>query len=375
MTRTRPYVVILSGRGQHAVRDVAAAVSDAAAYGVHAAVDVGGLVVSAGARVAHGVTRWAVHHYQAAVHLVRSAVHVVARAATATVAFVKHHAAAIASIVVSAAVFIGCDAALGVATGGVGAVAGAVACGELAGAAGSAVGYGITAAQTGKFSLSGLAQSVASGAITGAAGGFLGGAGAEVIGMAGRAVAGALLTDGAASAASHAAAAAAADGLTTTATQDATSTIAAKDGYIDLYHGTSSGAGGAANIRSNGIDLGVGKANRDFGRGFYMTRDPVQAAKWASQNFGDSGTVLRFRVPSSMFDGLSGKVFPDANSGYLDMVRSMRSGGTMHSFDYVEGPLLGNPDDFLAGKEPFTFGHQISFHSETAVNRLNGYLQ
>jgi len=36
----------------------------------------------------------------------------------------------------------------------------------------------------------------------------------------------------------------------------------------------------------------------------------------------------------------------------------------MHSFDYVEGPLLGNPGDFLASKEPFTFGHQTLFHSE-----------
>jgi large repetitive protein len=88
-----------------------------------------------------------------------------------------------------------------VATGGVGAVAGAVACGELSGAAGNAVGYGITAAQTGNFSLSGLAGSVNSGAISGALGGFLGGAGAEVIGMAGRAVADGLVTDGAAAAA------------------------------------------------------------------------------------------------------------------------------------------------------------------------------
>ncbi len=67
----------------------------------------------------------------------------------------------------SVAVFAGCDAALGIATGGVGAIAGAVACGALAGAAGNAVSYGITAAQTGKFSLSGLAESTAMGALAG----------------------------------------------------------------------------------------------------------------------------------------------------------------------------------------------------------------
>ncbi len=76
---------------------------------------------------------------------------------------------------------------------------------------------------------------------------------------------------------------------------------------IDLYHGT--GPEGAANIRSNGIDLGAGRANRDFGLGFYTTRDHAQAASWASQHFGESGTVLHYRVPSSMFDDLSGKVF------------------------------------------------------------------
>jgi hypothetical protein len=91
---------------------------------------------------------------------------------------------------VASTTFISCDAPVGVATGG----AGAVACGELAGAVGNAVGYGMTAAQTGKFSLSGLAGSINSGAVSGALGGFLGGVGGRVIGMAGRAVASALLT-------------------------------------------------------------------------------------------------------------------------------------------------------------------------------------
>jgi outer membrane lipoprotein SlyB len=55
----------------------------------------------------------------------------------------------------------------------------------------------------GKFSLSGLAGSIDSGAVAGALGGFLGGAGGKVIGMAGRAVAGGLLSDGAATAATR----------------------------------------------------------------------------------------------------------------------------------------------------------------------------
>jgi hypothetical protein len=131
---------------------------------------------------------------------------------------------------------------------------------------------------------------------------------------------------------------------------------------------------GAANIRANGIDLSVGRPNLDFGRGFYTTRDALQAAKWASQHYGAAGTVLQFRVPTSMFDSLSGQAFPSATSDYLDFVRAMRSGGPMHSYDYVERPLLGNPGAFLAENEPFTLGNQISFNSEGAVNLLYRYL-
>ena len=71
----------------------------------------------------HAVTKWSKAAYHASVHAVKTAAHAVAKAASATAPFVKHHAAAIASIVVSTAVFIGCDAALGAPTLGVGAVA------------------------------------------------------------------------------------------------------------------------------------------------------------------------------------------------------------------------------------------------------------
>ncbi|HUY45646.1 MAG TPA: hypothetical protein VMV92_07955, partial [Streptosporangiaceae bacterium] len=122
----------------HLARDVGTGIADAARAGAHVLGSAWHAAVSAGAAVAHGVTRYASQQYHAVVHAVKTAYHAVARVATATVDFVKHHAAVIASVVVSAAVFIGCDAALGVATGGVGAVAGATACGALAGAAGNA---------------------------------------------------------------------------------------------------------------------------------------------------------------------------------------------------------------------------------------------
>jgi len=105
-----------------------------------------------------------------------------------------------------------------------------------------------------------------------------------------------------------------------------------------------------------------------------LLASPEQAALWAKNRDGSSGVILHYRVPVNMFDRLSGMTFPDANSAYLALVYSMRSGGSMHAYDYVEGPLLGNPADFLAGKEPITFGNQISFHTQTAIDRLSGYL-
>ena len=165
----------------HVAADLAVAVADGYQHGAHVLGTVWHAVQSATSGVVHATTKWAASSFQAAAHVVKTAVHDVARAASATADFVKNHEAAIASVVTSTAVFVGCDAALGVATAGVGAVAGAAACGTLAGAVGNAVSYGITAAQHHDFSWSGLATSAAEGAAAGALGGALGGAFSEGI--------------------------------------------------------------------------------------------------------------------------------------------------------------------------------------------------
>jgi RHS repeat-associated protein len=198
----------------HIAHDVSTAVADAAAVGGSMVSHTWRAVASATAAGYHAVTRTAEHAYQSAVNVVHTAIHDVARAATATATFIKNHGAAIAGFVVSIAVFAGCDAALGIASGGIGAIAGAAACGELAGAAGNAVSYGITAAQTGKFSWSGLLKTTAQGAVEGALAGGLGAGAGELLGGIGsRLLADGLATDGA-----GAAIRAAADGATNDAT-------------------------------------------------------------------------------------------------------------------------------------------------------------
>ncbi|WP_030683535.1 RHS repeat-associated core domain-containing protein, partial [Streptomyces cellulosae] len=113
-------------------------------------------------KVAHAVKKAA----KAVAHATRTAYHATVSAAKSTAKFVKHHAAAITSFVVSTAVFAGCEAA----TAGVGTIG----CAALAGAAGSLVEQGFKCAQDGGGDCS--AGAFAGSAVEGAAAGALGGA-------------------------------------------------------------------------------------------------------------------------------------------------------------------------------------------------------
>jgi RHS repeat-associated protein len=233
----------------HLTRDGLTAIADAARVGGHVISSGWHAAVAAGAAAEHTVTRWAVTDYHQVTHAVNTAYHAVAHAASAVATFVKNHAATIASMVVSTAVFFGCDAALGVATAGVGAIAGAAACGALSGAVGNAVSYGITAAQTGRFSWTGLAGSAATGAVAGAAGMLVGGLAASGLSAIGDAAT-SLLADGAQSISSDAAANAAAAGAdAATATTDAAASATAD---------ATSTAGDSATLANAPEDTGLG---------------------------------------------------------------------------------------------------------------------
>ncbi|MCP2323522.1 lysophospholipase L1-like esterase [Hamadaea flava] len=159
----------------------------------------------------------------------------------------------------------------------------------------------------------------------------------------------------------------------------ATNDLPDTGGTVDLYHGTSQAY--AQDIRDHGIDIAKGERYVDFGRGFYLTTDLAQARAWAERNFADDHpTVLHFRVPLNALSpgGLCGMVFnpPAAGTpGYLAYVRAMRTfqplvGGA--DYDFVEGPLLDNPFDFISGTADARYhGHQDSFHSPQAISLLN----
>lgn len=188
---------------------------------VHAVVDGYHKVKQAAEHVWHHVKQAASTVYHAAKHVVDSAVHAVStvvdktigaartavtnagnaisaagawvkqkagqagtaigQAATASVNFVSKHAATITGFVVSTVVFAGCEAAITAGSAGTLSVPGAMACGALAGAAGSMAETAVRAAQDGKQVTLG---DMLGAAVTGGASGAIGGAGGVLLGRA-----------------------------------------------------------------------------------------------------------------------------------------------------------------------------------------------
>lgn len=79
-------------------------------------------------------------------------------------------------------------------------------------------------------------------------------------------------------------------------------------------------------------------------------------------------------MPEVELNNLNGKLFESGNSDWSDFVMNNRTGGSMHNFDIVEGPMIGNPGGFINGSSPKAFGNQISFNTNEAIDVLNKYL-
>ncbi|MGH3694713.1 MAG: DUF6531 domain-containing protein [Pseudonocardiaceae bacterium] len=152
---------------------------------------------------------------------------------------------------------------------------------------------------------------------------------------------------------------------------DVGKTLKGADDIVDLYHGTTSS--NAAIIRGTGVDVSHGRPGLDFGQGFYTTRDVDQAARWAERlgKTGDSAEVLHFRIPRSDLDSLRGLRFDGPTEGWETMVRSQRTGGPPHGFDFVEGPMVGNVRGIRNGGSLEPWGNQVSFHTESGATVLN----
>jgi hypothetical protein len=116
-----------------------------------------------------------------------------------------------------------------------------------------------------------------------------------------------------------------------------------------------------------GIDLNIRGSDKDFGKGFYVTNDIKQAAKRAGQN----GAIVVFKVKELELRSFRGKIFTSADTSWETFVKGYRNGtAIMHSYDYVEGPMLGNLKWPKGKGSPEAWGHQISIHTHRMASWL-----
>ena len=123
-----------------------------------------------------------------------------------------------------------------------------------------------------------------------------------------------------------------------------------------------------------------GKYTKDFGYGFYCTRNKEQAEKWAKKY--KTPVVNTYYLKD--IEGLRMKKFEEYNEEWLDFVVHCRNGG-IHDYDIVEGFMADDTiyeviDEYLNGKidklalldmMKFKWGNnQISFHSARALSKL-----
>jgi uncharacterized protein DUF3990 len=146
------------------------------------------------------------------------------------------------------------------------------------------------------------------------------------------------------------------------------------DDRITVHHGTTLDYAGSVR---KGVDVKVGDPHTDFGLGFYTTKDYFQAMEWAIRQANErpgSGIpeVVSFQIKVSDLHKYEGLVFKGPTVEWGEFVIHNRSGGPLHAYDYVEGPLLIHPTDprFFTRIPLRSTGHQLSFHTEHIAKRV-----
>ena len=103
-----------------------------------------------------------------------------------------------------------------------------------------------------------------------------------------------------------------------------------------LYHGS--------NVRINEIDLLKSKPFKDFGKGFYLSDNEMQAmemAKFRSSISGGIPTVTAFEFDLISLESSDLKImrFDSYSDEWLDFIISNREGKSIERYDYVYGPI------------------------------------
>ena len=126
---------------------------------------------------------------------------------------------------------------------------------------------------------------------------------------------------------------------------------------LQVYHGSYT--------KIIAVDLSKGQDNRDFGRGFYVTKFRHHAENWAKiigSKRGTDGFVTEFKFYERAFTDNTYKTlrFVDYNEDWLDFVVLNRDSSTQeqrHDYDIIEGPVA---DDKVQNKILFYLKGKIS---------------
>jgi len=154
---------------------------------------------------------------------------------------------------------------------------------------------------------------------------------------------------------------------------------------LQVYHGSYT--------KIDAVDLTKGQDNRDFGRGFYVTKFQKHAQVWAKVIGGKQGTegfVTEFKFYERAFTDKTYKTlrFDDYNEQWLDFVVLNRDPVTQeqrHDYDIVEGPVADDKvqskielylkgkiskKDFLIALKYHEPTHQICFCTRKSLQML-----
>ena len=151
-----------------------------------------------------------------------------------------------------------------------------------------------------------------------------------------------------------------------------------------LYHGS------AVTVKHPSLRLG--RANTDFGKGFYTTTDFEQAKRWALIRSRRAGTeyaiVTVFEVDDNIIQRNDLKVmeYHGATKNWLNFVVSNRRSAPLHDYDIVLGPVANDNlyatismyengqlsvEAAIVQLKTHTLFNQVSFHTNAALSQIH----
>ena len=152
---------------------------------------------------------------------------------------------------------------------------------------------------------------------------------------------------------------------------------------MKLYHGST--------VAVKRPTLRMGRANTDFGKGFYTTTDWEQAARWArirrERSGSESAIVSIFEVDDNLLQSKDLKImeYHGATEEWLNFVVANRRTAPLHEYDIVLGPVAN--DNLYATISMYENGqlsveaaivqlkthvlyNQVSFHTLSALTKV-----